>query len=262
MSSEVMKPVARPQEVCKICGGHAELYGVVDFNKNCEELRRKVLTPCGVPIYYHQCRVCDFVFTTAFDKFAHEDFARYIYNNEYHLVDPDFASARPQANGGALSQMFSGHKHIRILDYGGGNGFLAAALRKGGFADVHVYDPFVPEHAVRPEGTFDLITSFEVLEHTPRPLETARDMASLLSSPGLLLFSTLLRTGTAVNEGVNWWYIGPRNGHVSIFSRPSLNRLTTACGLACGSFNENLHAAFRQVPPFARHLIPSPPPVT
>ena len=39
MSAELLQPIARSLEKCKICGGEAELFGVVDFNKNCEEHR-------------------------------------------------------------------------------------------------------------------------------------------------------------------------------------------------------------------------------
>ncbi|HEX4124838.1 MAG TPA: class I SAM-dependent methyltransferase, partial [Tepidisphaeraceae bacterium] len=190
----------------------------------------------------------------------HDDFAHHIYNDEYHLVDPDFASLRPQNNSNWLGQLFSAQRPARTLDYGGGNGLLAEALRAKGFADVHVYDPFVSEHAARPQGTFDLISSFEVLEHSTTPLETMRDMVSLLSTPGVIVFSTLLRGGPAVNEGINWWYIGPRNGHASIYSPQSLQRMIGSFGMTCGSFNAGLHIAFRELPLFAGHLMLSPAP--
>jgi hypothetical protein len=36
--------------LCKCCGAPAFLYGVVDFHKNCEIYRRKVLDLSGIPI--------------------------------------------------------------------------------------------------------------------------------------------------------------------------------------------------------------------
>ena len=84
-----LQAIGTQETPCKCCGAPACLYGVVDFHTNCEIHRRKVLDLSGIPIYYHRCTVCQFIFTTAFDHFTKEDFRRYIYNQEYLLVDPD-----------------------------------------------------------------------------------------------------------------------------------------------------------------------------
>jgi hypothetical protein len=86
MAEDQLRQVSPRHTTCKICGAQAELLGVTDFHKNCEEIRRKVLTLSGIPVYYHRCPVCDFVFTTAFDGFTQNDFARLIYNDEYQLA--------------------------------------------------------------------------------------------------------------------------------------------------------------------------------
>src|SRR5215212_10099766 len=89
-----------PQQVaCKICGSAAPLFGVVDFNKNCEAVRGKnVLGDSGIPVAYHRCSSCRLLFTVAFDRFTHADFAKWIYNGEYALVDPDYLEYRPIIN--------------------------------------------------------------------------------------------------------------------------------------------------------------------
>ena len=71
------------------------------------------------------------------------------------------------------------------------------------------------------------------------------DMNSLLAENGLILFSTLLQPADIDQQGLNWWYAGPRNGHVSLFSRASLGRLVDPFGLKLGSFNDNLHVLYR-----------------
>ena len=75
-----LRPVFAKETPCKCCGALAFLYGVVDFHKNCEIYRRNVLEISGVPIYYHRCPECGFIFTTAFDHFTNEDFQQYVYN--------------------------------------------------------------------------------------------------------------------------------------------------------------------------------------
>lgn len=252
----VLSPLAPPKTGCKCCGAPASLYGVVDFHKNCEERRNPgLLGVSGVPVYYHRCGRCGFLFTAAFDVFSEADFGREIYNEEYLLVDPDFPLARPQANAEMIAGFFAASKELRILDYGGGNGLLARLLRDKGFTRVETYDPFVPDHAARPAGTYDLILCFEVVEHAPDPSATFRDIATLLDPAGMVIFSTLLQPADIDAHGVGWWYVAPRNGHVSLHSAESLNRVARPLGLNVGSFHEGLHVLFRELPAFAAHLV-------
>ncbi len=75
--------------------------------------------------------------------------------------------------------------------------------------------------------------------------------------PGLILFSTLLQPADIDRLGLNWWYAGPRNGHVSLYSRASLAKLVRRFGLKLGSFSESMHVLYRELPDFASHLIAS-----
>jgi SAM-dependent methyltransferase len=250
-----LQAVCDPVTRCKVCGGRAYAYGVVDFHKNCESRRGHVLDMSGVPIYYHQCPDCQFIFTTAFDRFTTEDFLRDIYNADYGLVDPDYHDSRPRENAQVLLRLLAPNPPRRLLDYGGGTGILADLLRAAGFPEVETYDPFVPEFSTRPNGRFDCIVSFEVLEHATNPAQVLEEMNGLLGEPGLILFSTLLQPLDMDRQGLNWWYVGPRNGHVSLYSRTSLESLTRPLGLTLRSFNEGTHVAFRGVPEFARHFL-------
>jgi SAM-dependent methyltransferase len=250
-----LQPMCAQQTPCKCCGAPAFRYGVVDFHKNCEIQRRKVLDISGVPIYYYRCPICHFIFTTAFDHFTNEDFLRHIYNEEYALVDPDYQEARPRGNAATLCQLFSAARPSRILDYGGGNGVLAELLRASGFSQTETYDPFVPRFSAKPPDRVDCIVSFEVVEHTTDPARVFAEMNDLLTDPGLILFSTLLQPGDIDQQGLNWWYAGPRNGHVSLFSRASLAKVVEPFGFKLGSFNDALHVLFREIPEFARHFI-------
>jgi SAM-dependent methyltransferase len=249
------QPVARTEAPCKCCGAAAPLYGVVDFHRNCEVRRRHPLPVSGIPIYYHRCPACGFIFTTAFDQFTKEDFARYIYNSDYVFVDPDYKEERPRGNAGLVGNLFPTITPERLLDYGSGDGLLVDVLRATGRFKADAYDPFVPRHATRPAQRYDCIVSFEVLEHSPTPAQTIADMNSLLTENGLIVLSTLLQPADIDQQGLNWWYVGPRNGHVSLFSRASLEKLVAPFGFRHGWFNDNLHVLFREVPAFAKHLI-------
>jgi hypothetical protein len=86
----------------------APLYGVADFHKNCHKEAQEPLALSGIPIYYHRCRDCGFLFTVAWDAWSPEDFARQIYNAEYLRVDPDYVERRPHFNAQMLAQLL-GH---------------------------------------------------------------------------------------------------------------------------------------------------------
>lgn len=241
---------------CKICGQPAALCGVVDFNRPCQIDGGAKLPLVGVPVYYRRCGGCGFLFTDAFDDWGHAEFRQHIYNDDYAAVDPDYREARPRANASLVQKLFDSAKaDIRVLDYGGGNDVLCAALRSAGFAAAVTYDPFVPEHAHAPEGTFNLVTCFETLEHMPDPLAGMRDIVARLAEPGLVLFSTLRQPADFEKLGVNWWYVGPRNGHISMFSGSALAKAWGQHGCKVLSFNDVLHVAFRTLPEFARRLL-------
>jgi 2-polyprenyl-3-methyl-5-hydroxy-6-metoxy-1,4-benzoquinol methylase len=248
------QPICPKDAQCKCCGAEAFRYGVVDFHKNCEMYRKNALDVAGIPIYYHRCPACGFIFTTAFDQFSNEDFARYVYNDEYPLIDPDYKEARPKANAGLICNLFQAARPRRVLDYGAGSGVLAETLRTVGFAQVDTYDPFVPRFSTKPSDRFDCVVCFEVVEHTTDPAGLFADMSDLLGDSGLIFFSTLLQPADIDQQGLNWWYAAPRNAHVSLYTKMSLHKLGQRFGFNLGSFTESYHLFFREIPDFARHL--------
>lgn len=246
--------IAAPHPVeCKICRGSSPLFGVVDFHKSCIEAQGRRLAMSGCPVYYRRCQHCSFVFTTAFDSWTKEAFREHIYNAQYVSVDPDFVETRPAGNARLIAESFRGSRSsIEILDFGGGTGLLADRLREQQFSAT-TYDPFSNFDTV-PSEKFDLITCFEVMEHVPFPRETVATMVSMLRPHGAILFSTLVQPTSFETLGLNWWYAGPRNGHVSLYSRSSLALLFKKHGMKVASFSEAFHIAYANVPSFAAHL--------
>lgn len=244
-------------KLCKICRTVAPLAGSVDFNKSCLEFQGTFLPRRGIAIDYNRCPACGFLFTAALDGWSKQDFLETIYNDDYGLVDPEYRDYRPNANMKFLSNLFAEQKgELAVLDYGGGNGALARLLGEAGFASADTYDPLVAEFSTLPSKRYPLICSFETLEHTPDPRATIREMSALLADPGMIIFSTLLQPPNFESKRLGWWYVGPRNGHVSLFSRKALELAWRKEGLRYGSFDHVMHVAFRQVPAFARHLFP------
>jgi SAM-dependent methyltransferase len=245
------------KSICPVCFGACFLFDVVDFNKSCAA---EQLPLSGIPIYYVRCAACGFCFAPECHALSPEEFTTHIYNNEYLAVDPEYLEIRPRKNAATLLAMFPDLPgFVRHLDYGGGNGLLAQALRESNWNSVS-FDPLLDKApGIGSLGKYDLITAFEVFEHVPDVHELMSNLRRLLSPGGLVLFSTLLSDGNIQpNKRLTWWYASPRNGHISLFSRKSLDILvrTSEADWRFGSFSEGFHAIHTSSPPsWAKHLI-------
>ncbi|WP_207536945.1 class I SAM-dependent methyltransferase [Sabulicella rubraurantiaca] len=200
----------------------------------------------GEDIAYVRCGRCGFVFTTHFDALTDAEIGIRIYNSDYHLADPDFAVARPRSSAEVLQAMLGpDRKHLRVLDYGGGNGLLTRIMRERGYL-FDSYDPYFGDRTAEPEEkSYDLITAFEVFEHSRDPIGTSRDALRFAKPSGAFLASTLTLPNKA---DIDWWYIAPRNGHFSIFTSASLDTCARALGRRVLSLSEGFHLFYAEPP--------------
>ena len=254
-SAPASRPVGPAQRPCKACSTPSPALGSVDFNKCCEDRRRVAGPLSGRSVIYHRCPACALVFTGDFDTWDREDFRTHIYNDSYAGVDPDYAEDRPAASALLIGSLLGEACHgLPVLDYGGGDGALAALLIGQHGMAAEVYDPFNPTCDVPPHRLFPLVTCFEVLEHTPDPRATIFEIAGLVQEEGIVVFSTLLHPKDFMQRGLDWWYVAPRNGHVTIYSAQALRALWTELGFQLVSHGDNLYFAYRTPPAFARWL--------
>jgi 2-polyprenyl-6-hydroxyphenyl methylase/3-demethylubiquinone-9 3-methyltransferase len=187
----------------------------VDYNKCCSA------TPyqfgiTGIIVPYYRCENCRFIFTDLIDDWSSEEISEFIYNADYLKVDPEYLGIRAQRAADAVARVLAPCTDVRILDYGSGTGAFAEAMGTYGFKDMHSYDPF--SSPARPTGTFDLITCFEVLEHAAWPVTTLAEIGEQLSGEGAILIGQSLQPDNIEEIAGRWWYLAPRNGHVSLFA--------------------------------------------
>lgn len=244
---------------CPICQRKCFPFDVVDFNKSCLEEKGGFLKLSGTPIYYFLCKGCGFCFAPEIMAWGLAAFEEKIYNEGYKEVDPSYLMKRPHGNYENLMSMFgkvSGK--IRHLDYGGGEGFLVKLLQGSGWNSTS-YDPFVNKDIKTSDlGKFDLITAFEVFEHVPDPNALMADLSQLLAPNGIVFFSTLVSNGYIhLNERLTWWYAGPRNGHISLFSKESLSLLAKKHGFTYGNASNVFHFLWTSIPEWAQNLQPA-----
>ncbi len=128
-----------------------------------------------------------------------------------------------------MARRLDGIGKVRILDYGSGAGGFGDRLGALGRTGVVSYDPF--SSPSRPDGKFDVVTCFEVLEHTVAPRATLADIASFLDPAGCVIFSTGIQPPKIAEVRGNWWYVAPRNGHASIYTLDALAIAGQAAGL-------------------------------
>ena len=93
-------------------------------------------------------------------------------NQELHAERPDFGSRGGVGNQGII-EILGRYKELgvinSVLDYGTGKGAFPRSLKeKCPEIKVGAYDPAVEKFSKKPKTTFDLVTSFDVLEHVER----------------------------------------------------------------------------------------------
>ncbi len=207
------QPMSRP---CKLCGSPAGFFDTVDFLKHCGHATQYQFGLAGIAVSYFRCAQCGFLFSPIFDDWPQDALARFVYNEDYIRVDPEYGGARADRLARTAARLLAGCESLRLLDYGGGTGRFTEQMRAAGFTRAEVYDPF--SQPVRPKGQFDIITCFEVLEHALQPRATFDDVRAFLASDGLVIASESLQPLNIESVRGAWWYIAPRNGHVSTFT--------------------------------------------
>jgi 2-polyprenyl-6-hydroxyphenyl methylase/3-demethylubiquinone-9 3-methyltransferase len=205
--------------VCKLCGSASHAFCSVDFNKSCNNYP---LRSSSVLVEYFKCNACELIYTDFFDGWTNDDFRSWVYNDDYILVDPDYAGIRSADNAVQFARILAPAKGaLSVLDYGGGQGGFAHELRRHGFAQTLSYDPY-GEHQDLADDTFDVVTAFEVVEHSTDPARTLDEILSKVKDDGLAIIGQSMQPDDIDQIRDRWWYIAPRNGHVTFYSHKTL----------------------------------------
>jgi methyltransferase family protein len=210
--------VAAEAERCRVCGEDALPFGSARILASHE-------------VGYYRCRACGFVQTEE-PYWLEQAYEQPIAKIDVGIISRNISLA--DTTSAVISMLFDSGG--RFLDWGGGYGILVRLMRDRGF-DFYWRDPFCDNLFAQgfewnDGGRVELVTSFEVLEHLPRPADDCARMAEVTDN---LLVSTLLLPEPAPALG-DWWYYAPESGqHVSLYSRRSLTVLADQLGMFAAS---------------------------
>jgi SAM-dependent methyltransferase len=169
----------------------------------------------GEPVNYYECTKCFFLFA------KHEiDYTKY-----WDVIE------EPN-NGRVLETMrlylLSDGIGKSVLDYGCGKGFSIQAFRELGIdadgCDVEKTDLV---YSIDTSPKKDIVVACEVVEHFSNPVASFKHMASLANKS--IAFQTAYYDPQTCHR--DWWYLGPANGHISLYSPQSLNVLAEIIGV-------------------------------
>ena len=223
--ASIRKSRAASSIPCKICGRPAPFFDAVDFLKCTAGYP---FGPSGILVPYHRCEACGFLFTPFFDNWTQHAFQRFIYNDDYIVVDPEYIGARPVRVAERFADLLAPARGSRVLDWGAGSGIFAAEMVRRGFR-AEGYDPFsAPD---MPVGKFDIITCIEAIEHVPEPMRAFRRMTEHLADDGMIIVGETLQPDDIEKIRCSWWYVAPRNGHCSTFDRRTMATIADQLGL-------------------------------
>jgi len=203
---------------CKVCGGAA----IEAFRIPKSKLTGQPIPEAPDDCIYYECSTCRFCFSTIHDHREHTG----IYDASYwNTQDPDWHGRVAETLRLIIianSLLGAEPWKMEVLDFGCGMGtFLQTAREKlNMLAWGHdIIEPkFGKEFFLKelPEKKFDIIVSCEVLEHLPFPFEILQGAVRSLKPGGVFAFQTAFYDPETA--GRDWWYVGPANGHVSLYS--------------------------------------------
>jgi 2-polyprenyl-3-methyl-5-hydroxy-6-metoxy-1,4-benzoquinol methylase len=182
----------------------------------------------------------------------------YSFASGYHTAFRSHSSAESRAHAARAAEFLRIVRHHRLpgrlLDVGCSAGFFLERARAEGWTTSGVeisndtaelarrrgLDVFTGtlEQAGFRAGSFDVVTMWDVVEHLEDPVATVAIAADVLKADGLLALSTpniaglLPRLSYRAARWTGRWPHPEPPGHLFQFSKATIRRLLTRCGLA------------------------------
>ena len=170
-------------------------------------------------VRYFRCTSCGFVQTES-PCWIEEAYSSAIAKQDTGILSRNLLNRR--ITTAVLNLLFPGAESA--LDYGAGHGIFVRLMRDSGFRfswyDLHAANDYARGFEHKENEVYDLLTSFEVLEHLTYPLVELSNIMSL--SPNVFVSTVLMPSPTPKIS--DWWYYGVNSGqHISFYTSESLH---------------------------------------
>lgn len=215
--SENLPDSLPPAAACRLCGAETDY-----------RFSRLVLGKHTVG--YYECRACKSLQTES-PHWLHEAYGS-------NLADIDTGAAQRNLNSLAATLAVTTLFRLKdVIDFGGGDGLLCRLLRDHGIncfvQDKYARTTYAAGFTEPSFGQPQLVLSFEVFEHFPRP---SIDLDKVFHIDADMLFiSTVLYRG----QGPEWPYLATESGqHVFFYSADAMGVIAQRYGYAMCIFGE------------------------
>ena len=228
-----------PKLFCKLCKCGDQIFlGQVNVGRIYSHHHKYPFGKNANFIDYYLCSSCSFLYSPSWDDKDDKFWNENIYNEDYaKSVDPDFVEKRSNDIAPVIHKIidiFNKKEEFKIVDYRSGEAILGNLLKNEG---IHVdsFDPYSKSSLSKKTinntniHQYDLLIAIEVFEHAVSPIELMEMLMQLANKDAKILFTTKIRSEK--NKDLEWPYIAPRNGHISIFSKKSLQVLSSKFNL-------------------------------
>lgn len=193
-------------------------------------------------VSYFECKSCGFIQTES-PYWLSEAYKEAITFSDIGLVSRNINLSQ------CVSELLIKHFDIKgkFLDFGGGYGLFVRLMRDKGFnfyrQDIFCANIFAQNFDINDisniENRFEIVTSFEVFEHTYEPYKL---LSELLNYSDNILFSTLLVPKNPIKSASDWWYISPDTGqHVAFYTTTALSFMANKYGINFYSDGQSIH---------------------
>ncbi|MFO7882033.1 MAG: class I SAM-dependent methyltransferase [Kosmotogaceae bacterium] len=199
------------------------------MNKKCKICGRKIreIFQAKFKIKYHYCDYCSFISKDENDLITRDEELK-IYNNHNNSIeDPRYVAFFKQFLSKAVLRFCNGKKG---LDFGSGpSPVLAMILERNYGFSMDIYDLYYSPEEIYKGKTYDLITSTEVFEHIPNPLEYFSTFKQCMKKDSILSMMTLFHPEDE-NEFLNWYYMRDMS-HISFFTPQTMKVIGELVGM-------------------------------
>ena len=211
----------------------------------------------------NSCRVCGYITTEwthlrMASKYFYCNHCEFISKDETMRVTPDqaFNIYNTHKNDTDDQRYVSNlHKFLKeaVFPYSNGlkNGFdfgsgpdpvLSQLLTRDYGYEMDIYDLYYAPDRINFGKKYDLVTSTEVAEHIPDPLNYFRQLKSLLTDTGTLAIITQFHQNNSLHFS-DWHYVRDKS-HISFYTEKTMKTIAQKVGLKVVFTNRTQYATF------------------